>query len=262
MPAENLPQNNEVKFIRINGGTLPYSVVHRRVRNPRLEFRAEGLLVILPLGWRDETSLLREKMGWISRKHAEITAALEKLGAQANDRSLPIFGEFFEIRRGKSLVFDPGGKVIEFDPADNNQLRRLTAMLKKMLTEELQRAVTHYSRRFGVNFERICIKRQRSKWGSCSGRGNLNFNFHLVHLPRELIWYLACHEVAHLRERGHGKGFWALVKSEFENYREMEKRLFEYWFFVQRYTDFIPSGKSLGPAQIKPRPLQEAPDGE
>ncbi|MBC7219854.1 MAG: DUF45 domain-containing protein, partial [Hadesarchaea archaeon] len=132
-----------------------------------------------------------------------------------------------------SLLFDPEKRIVELDLDDANQKKRLAAMLKKMLNEELHKAVAYYSDRFGVGFKRICIKKHRSKWGSCSFRGNLNFNLRLVHLPKSLVWYLACHEVAHLRVRGHGKKFWSLVSSEFSNYREMEKKLFEYWFFVQ-----------------------------
>ena len=231
---------DNVKFIKIDGENLPYTVEHRMIRHPRLEFRGERLLVILPTGWGDESHLLKEKMGWISKKHWKIRAALEKLKSQANgSNSLPIFGEFFEIRWGKSLVFDAEEKVIEFDPNDGNQVKRLGAMFKKMLADELQKAVTYYSRQFGVSFKKICIKRQRSKWGSCSFRGNLNFNLHLVYLPKELVWYLACHEVAHLRVKGHGKSFWSLVKGEFENYREMEKRLFEYWIFIQECAESV-----------------------
>ncbi|MGC8817243.1 MAG: M48 family metallopeptidase [Candidatus Hadarchaeum sp.] len=228
------------RFIQVNGEILPYSVERRRVRNPRLEFRAEGLVVVLPVGWGDETHLLKEKIGWISKKHAQIKAAFERLDKRAaGGNAVPIFGELFEIRRGTSLLFDPARRIIELNPDDTNQKKRLAAMLKKMLAEELHQAVTYYCQRFGVNFKRICIKRHRSKWGSCSFRGNLNFNLRLVHLPRELVWYLACHEVAHLRERGHGKRFWSLVGSEFNNYREIEKKLFEYWFLAQECLNSI-----------------------
>ncbi|MGQ9788613.1 MAG: M48 family metallopeptidase [Candidatus Hadarchaeaceae archaeon] len=227
-------EKNGDKFIQLNGENLPYSVEHRRIRNPRLEFRSEKLLVILPFGWADETSLIEEKIGWISKKHAEIKSAVERLSEQARGaNSLPVFGEFFEVRQRKSLLFDPVKRIIEIDQKDANQKKRLVTVLKKMLAEELHKAVVYYSRRFGVSFRRISIKRHRSKWGSCSFRGNLNFNLLLVHLPKPLIWYLACHEVAHLRERGHGKKFWLLVSEEFNNYREMEKKLFEYWVFVQ-----------------------------
>lgn len=234
------------KSIDINGETLPYRVEQRSVKYPRLELKTDELLVILPRGWKDEESLLKEKKDWIFKKRSEIRGALEKLREGAGERSLPIFGEFFELRQGSSLLVDIEKKIIECDTGDDGQLRRLAGILRKMLAKELQEAAEHYSRKFGVGFKRICVKRQRSKWGSCSHRGNLNFNLWLVCLPKELVWYLACHEVAHLRERGHRRPFWALVKGEFENYRELEKKLFGYWFLVQKYSRTVfPPGKNL-----------------
>lgn len=239
--------DKRAKFIQVNGVTLPYRVEQRSVRYPRLEFKTDELLVILPKGWKDEAPLLEEKKDWIFKKHSEIKGALEKLRAgMKGQSSLPIFGEFFELRPSGSLVIDLEGKIIECDLNDAGQLRRLAAILKKMLIRELQEASKHYSSKFGVSFKRICVKRQRTKWGSCSYRGNLNFNLWLVCLPKELVWYLACHEVAHLREKGHGRAFWGLVRGEFENYKEMEKNLFGYWFFVQEYSRVVfPSGKNL-----------------
>jgi len=225
---------NVSKIIQMNGEILPYRVEQRSVRYPRLEFKTNELLVILPKGWKDEAPLLEEKKSWIFKKHLEIKSALEKLrGNMKGKSSLPIFGDFFELRQSSSLVLDLEQKVIYCDLDDGNQVRRLAAILKKMLVRELLEAAEHYSNKFGVRFRRICVKRQRTKWGSCSFRGNLNFNLWLVCLPRDLVWYLVCHEVAHLKESNHRKAFWNLVGQEFANYKEMEKMLFEYWFFFQ-----------------------------
>lgn len=234
------------KSIQVNGVTLPYRVEQRSVKYPRLEFKAGELLVILPNGWKDETRILEEKKDWISKKHDEIKDILDRLkSGMRGPRSLPIFGDFFEFRDGVSLMVDSERRVIELDQSDANHLRRLRTILKKMLTRELQEAVDHYSGGFGVSSNRISVKKQRSKWGSCSFRGNLNFNLWLVCLPKDLVWYLACHEVAHLKEKGHGKAFWSVVGSEFENYREMEKKLFGYWFLVQEQLRLLfPSGRS------------------
>ncbi|MFH1820912.1 MAG: YgjP-like metallopeptidase domain-containing protein [Methanobacteriota archaeon] len=239
--------NDAPKFIQVNGEPLPYRVEQRSVRYPRLEFKTEELLVILPKGWKDETHLLEEKKDWIFKKHSEIKSAMERLRAgMKNQSSLPIFGDFFELRPSSSLVVDLERRIIDCDLNDASQLSRLASILKKMLSRELREAAEHYGKRFGVSFKRICVKRHRSKWGSCSYRGNLNFNLWLVCLPKELVWYLACHEVAHLKEKGHGRAFWALVRGEFENYKEMEKKLFGYWFFVQEYSRVVfPSGKKL-----------------
>jgi len=225
------------KFIRVNGEAVPYRVERRGVRCPRLEFKADELLVILPKGWKDETPLLEEEKGWISKKHAEIRSALKKLGGETKGTpSLPILGDFFKFRENGSLIVDFDEKVIECDPSNRNHLRRLERILKRRLLSELEPAVEEYSKKLGVRFNRKTIKKQRTKWGSCSSNRNLNFNLRLVCLPKDIIRYVACHEVAHLKEKNHGRGFWRLVGREFGNHEQMEKKLFEYWFFVQMYS--------------------------
>jgi len=157
-----------------------------------------------------------------------------------NSRGPLILGERFEFRENGSLMVDFDEKVIEFDPSSPNHLNRLERILKRRLLDELEPALAHYSGKLGVRFNRITIRRQRTRWGSCSSDGNLNFNLRLVYLPPDLIRYIACHEVAHLKERNHRKAFWKLVGSEFANYKEMEKRLSEYWSLVQRLPFSMP----------------------
>jgi hypothetical protein len=191
------------------------------------------LLVVLPHNWKDETSLLEEKKRWIFKKHAEIQSALEKFSDGKDANSLPLLGNFFEFRESRSLKIDFDAKVIECDPCDRNQLKRLEIILKRRLLHELEPVVAHYSKKLDVRFNRITIRKQRTKWGSCSADGNLNFNFQLICLPLELIRYVAYHETLHLKNRRHGKTFWKMVGEEFENYKQLEKALSEYWFFIR-----------------------------
>lgn len=225
------------KPIRVNGMDLPYRAERRDVKYPRLEFKTGELLAVLPKGWEDENSLLERKMGWISRKHKEIQRAIEKIKNQKKSNSgLLIMGDFFKVRESESLKIDFDGKRIEYNLRDGNQLRRLVNILKKRLFHEIEPAAKEYSKKLGVQFNRIFIKRQKTKWASCSSKGNLSFNLWLICLPRELIRYVVCHEVLHLKERQHNKVFWEFMEREFENYKELEKSLFEYWFFIQEYS--------------------------
>jgi len=149
-----------------------------------------------------------------------------------------LFGERFEFRENGSLIVDFDAKVIEFNSSNPDHLRRLERILKRKLLQELEPLVDEYSRKLGVESNRITIRKQRTRWGSCSSNGNLSFNLLLICLPRELIRYVAWHEVAHMKEKGHRRAFWGLVVREFGNYKEMEKRLAEYWFPVQD-TNFL-----------------------
>ena len=225
------------KLIQVGGTDLPYRVERRHVKYPRLEFKTGELLAILPKSWKNETPLLERKMSWISKKHEEIQKAIEKVKKQKkNGGGLFIMGDFFEVHENGSLKIDFDEKRIECNLRDWNQLRRLAIILKKKLLYELKPAADEYSKKFGVGFNRIFIRRQKTKWASCSSRGNLSFNFWLICLPRELIKYVVCHEVLHMRENRHNKAFWEMMEREFENYKQMERSLFEYWFFVQEYS--------------------------
>jgi len=223
------------KVIRVNGTDLPYRVVRREVKYPRLEFKTGELLAVLPKSWKDETQLLERKLGWISRKYEEIQKALSKFRSlQDNGNGLLVFGKFYRVQENGGVKIDPDDGLIQCDLKDRWQVRRLKAILREKLLSEIEPAAREYSRRFGVRFNRIFIRKQKTKWASCSARGNLSFNFLMVCLPRELIRYIVCHEVLHLKRKRHDGNFWEQMSREFENYGEMEKKLFEYWFLVQK----------------------------
>ena len=81
--------------------------------------------------------------------------------------------------------------------------------------------------RMGVDYGRITIREQKTRWGSCSSKGNLNFNWKLVLLAPELLDYVVVHELAHRREMNHSKNFWKIVEAELSDYRERRRRLKE-----------------------------------
>lgn len=81
------------------------------------------------------------------------------------------------------------------------------ARAKKLVLERL----AYFAPQYNVTFARVTIKDMTSRWGSCSRRGNLNFNYRILFLPPELVDYVIVHEVCHLREMNHSRAFWALV---------------------------------------------------
>lgn len=85
--------------------------------------------------------------------------------------------------------------------------------------------VEHYSGLMGVTYGRITIRNQKTRWGSCSAKGNLNFNYQLYYLPDELFDYVVVHELAHRRHMDHSAAFWEEVGRYCPDYKECRKRL-------------------------------------
>jgi len=79
---------------------------------------------------------------------------------------------------------------------------------------------------------KIYFRRMKTKWASCSLKGNLTVNTLMKYLPEELIRYVIFHETAHLIERRHNDRFWGIISQKFGNYEKMEQDLFSYWFLI------------------------------
>ena len=85
--------------------------------------------------------------------------------------------------------------------------------------------VRYFAAKLGITYGRIAIRAQRSRWGSCSSKGNLNFNCLLMLTPREVIDSVIVHELCHRKELNHSKAFWALVYEAMPDYKTWDKWL-------------------------------------
>lgn len=96
----------------------------------------------------------------------------------------------------------------------------------RLMARELALArLEYFNREYGFVYKRITVRDQKTRWGSCSQKGNLNFNYKIALLPPELADYLIVHELCHLREMNHSPRFWALVAKTLPNFRERRREL-------------------------------------
>lgn len=96
---------------------------------------------------------------------------------------------------------------------------------RNLAREVLGARTGYYARKMGVTYGRISIREQKTRWGSCSSTGNLNFNWKLVLMPPELLDYVVVHELAHRKEMNHSPRFWAIVEKELPDYCNRREKL-------------------------------------
>ena len=88
--------------------------------------------------------------------------------------------------------------------------------------------VKRYSSVYGCSVRRISIRNQKTRWASCSEKGNLNFSYKILFLPEMFADYIIVHELCHLQELNHSQRFWDLVVQVFPNYKQIRKELRTY----------------------------------
>lgn len=140
-------------------------------------------------------------------------------------RASRIAGERFMIEKAAWLL----GKILDTKAKRDSSPAELAgadyARDKKKAAAFIKERVSHFARLYDYRYERIFIRNQKTRWGSCSAKRNLNFNFKLFALPQPLADYVIVHELCHLEEMNHSAAFWKLVAKIFPDYRELRKEL-------------------------------------
>jgi len=103
--------------------------------------------------------------------------------------------------------------------------RKDVAGLKKKALAIAEERCKFFAKVYGLEYKKISIRSQKSRWGSCSAAGNLSFNYKIVALPSETADYIIVHEICHLAEMNHSKKFWDLVAQTVPNHQELRKQL-------------------------------------
>jgi hypothetical protein len=96
---------------------------------------------------------------------------------------------------------------------------------KEKARELIKARLDYFNSFYNFDFKGIRIGRQKTRWGSCSKAGNLNFNYKMIFLPQKMADYIVVHELCHLKEFNHSRDFWNLVSKTFPDYREIIREL-------------------------------------
>lgn len=233
-------KKQEPRDVRMSDGSvcLAGKAVHytlktsQRAKNLRLYIDLEnGLMVTVPEKY-DPGSLdqvLIEKQGWILNKlayFAELQADLAAAGIKPGKNILYRGREYqVEVQAKKTAAcnveIEEGKMVVMLDEGSGKDsavvLERWLKSMARLLINQRIRVVNNV---LNLHFNRVAIRGQKTRWGSCSRLGNLNFNWRLVMAPLPVMDYVVVHELLHLVEPNHSKKFWDLVENVCPDYKD------------------------------------------
>lgn len=222
---------------------INYRIIRSRRKTIALIIDPEkGIIVRAPERMTDEQigEFVKSKASWITKKREEIKRAksLSRAKEFVNGEKLPFLGKQYEIEmiesediKGAEIILKDGKFQIRIPSnleRDNRReiiKRELIEWYKREARIKYKERVELYKNKLNVDFNKIYIRDQKTRWGSCSSKGNLNFNWRLIMAPLPVMDYIVVHELAHLIHPNHGRDFWRLVESVIPDYIEKKEWL-------------------------------------
>lgn len=104
---------------------------------------------------------------------------------------------------------------------------------RKKAEETVHDRLQYFNEHYGFRYNRVTLRNQKSRWGSCTGKLNLNFNWRLIMAPIEIIDYVIVHELCHLNQMNHSRNFWNLVAETIPKYKVYRKWLRENQYLLK-----------------------------
>ncbi|MDD1679102.1 MAG: M48 family metallopeptidase [Methanomicrobiales archaeon] len=193
----------------------------------RLEILPDGNLQVTAPPHCDINPFLEQKRDWIQKKIQDLECIAG--GDRGRDDLLLFRGSWYRLTQGQTCA------ILE-DTITYTTPSALKEMLEELLRQEIAEVSREYVPRLGCSLRSVSIRTQRTRWGSCSGEGTLNFNLTLMALPAPLRNYVILHEIVHLVERNHAPAFWKYLGTLCPDYRAHRKDLKKYWILVERNT--------------------------
>lgn len=175
---------------------ISYTVINRKIKNPRLEFKLGQFQVVIPQGVNfDIPAFLLRHKHWIHKRMTEFMKLMDQV---------------------ESLELQP----------------RLFAEFE----QEVQSIILDHAKVLNVAPKIIKYKTMRSRWGSCNGAGVITLNLKLRYFSRKMVGYVVFHEMAHLVEKNHGKRFYQLLIKSYLDYKSLDKELRAYDYLLHKNT--------------------------
>ncbi len=211
---------------------LEYTVIYSNRKSITIIVeRDRSVIVRAPSGTPKEKihAAVESKKLWLYEK----TNHRQKYNAQSDDKKFVSGTTVWYL--GKSYTLSTTKKQIEGIQFDGRFIisrislpevgRLLAEWYLKRAKEKITPKVEFYARNLGVDYNRILISNLKYRWGSCTPKNNLNFNWRLIKAPMSVIEYVIVHELAHLLEPNHTERFWNIIRTQLPHYQKAKEWL-------------------------------------
>jgi len=201
----------------------------------------DGKLVVrapLRAAARQINAFVDQNAGWIQQKQAEMSSRnISSQGKNYREGELFLFlGQEYPL-----ILVDQQKQPLLLDGSFKLARRALpmaqlvfSRWYKKQAAETISARVDYYASQHGFSFTKFGITSARTRWGSCSQKGSLNFSWRLVMAPMEAINYVVVHELVHTRHHNHSRAFWSAVAQIMPDYRQRRSWLKQNGYLLTR----------------------------
>jgi len=232
------PPAVEQRSIQLAGKPVSYTLKRSsRRRSIGLRIDDRGLTVNMPLRASEKWlhTVLNEKADWVVEKLDSWETKKRPAPQWLDGEKIDFRGELFTLRIIPSLFNSPPqlrGEQLHLHLTDITDETKIEKLVTQWYRREAERVfaecVAHYAPLMQVQPAQLKLSSARTQWGSCTSRGVVRLNWHLVKMPLHLIDYVVVHELAHLVEMNHSDAFWKVVERACPDYAQHRAELKRY----------------------------------
>lgn len=235
--------NNQVTYLRHQQLGEVKVVKNSRAKNLKLKITSEqGLTIVSPIGLNEDflLDMLNRKQTWIKYHLSKIEEARSRKTIFTEATEFKTYAHQLKILTHKKptikavvsgpwiVVWYPEGREVTVEPIQEFIRSAIEETWRVEAKRFIPVRVAELAKQHGFSYHQVSIKKVRTRWGSCSAKGNLNFNLQIMRLSAEERDYLILHELTHTQVPNHGPQFWKRLEEAIPGARKIDTQLNKY----------------------------------
>lgn len=226
--------NSKDSIILLNGERLEYSIKKTRRRSLGLKVSVDGLTVHAPILMSKHRiqELVRKKSKWIVSKFQTIGPKFSVFVVKNNARFSLLNKEIviqMKVGNKREIKLDDNICFFTFKNQDSSKQHKdfFLTWLKQYALKQYKARIEIYCKKNQFVIRKILLSNAKTRWGTCNSKKDIRLNWRLIQAPLNIIDYVICHELCHLKYMNHSEDFWNLVGEIFPQYEHAELYLKE-----------------------------------